>query len=94
MALRSVSTVSDFVLLIDVCPMNAIPDPVERPYDPRPYDSRYRSYDDLPPPRARRGGYDDYRGRDYDRGYREYDRGGYERGYDRGYDRRYDDRRY
>ena len=66
---------------------------MERPYDPRPYDSRYRErVDDLPPPRARRGGYDDYRGgRDYDRGgYRDYDRG-YDRG---GYERRYDDRRY
>lgn len=58
--------------------------PVERPYDPRPYDSRYsRDYD-------RRGGggrYDDYRGggrdRDYDRGgYRDYDRGDRDR--DRG----------
>ena len=70
----------------------------ERPYDPRPYDSRYsRGYggghDDY---RSRRPRYDDdgYRGgggRDYDRGsYRDYDRG-----YDRGYDRRgYDDRRY
>ncbi|KAF8225158.1 RNA-binding domain-containing protein [Tricholoma matsutake] len=56
----------------------------ERPYDPRPYDSRYsRDYD-------RRGGggrYDDYRGggrdRDYDRGgYRDYDRGDRDR--DRG----------
>jgi len=57
----------------------------ERPYDPRPYDSRYsRDYDD------RRGGsrggrYDDHRGgrdydrpRDYDRD-RERDRGGYGR---------------
>ncbi|KAJ7451225.1 hypothetical protein B0H11DRAFT_2161787 [Mycena galericulata] len=61
----------------------------ERPYDPRPYDSRYsRDYDD----RGGRGGgrrgggrYDDYRGggggggdggRDYDRGGRDYDRGG------------------
>ena len=75
---------------------------VERPYDPRPYDSRYsRDFDD------RRGGmrgrYDDYRGggggggggRDYDRGYRDYerDRGGYGRDYDRG-GRGYDDRRY
>lgn len=60
--------------------------PVERPYDPRPYDSRYsRDFDDR-----RRGGgrYDEYRGgRDYDR-YRDYDR-------DRGYGRdRYDDRRH
>lgn len=76
---------------------------VERPYDPRPYDSRYSGrggrggggggggHDDHGPPRARRAYDDDYRGgRDYDRGYRDYDRG-----YDRGpYDRRYDDRRY
>ncbi|KAH7911616.1 hypothetical protein BJ138DRAFT_896299 [Hygrophoropsis aurantiaca] len=76
----------------------------ERPYDPRPYDSRYsRDYDDRRPPRGR---YDDHRGgggggggRDYDRGgYRDYDRGGYGGGggggrdYDRG--GRYDDRRY
>ncbi|KAG1742648.1 uncharacterized protein EDB91DRAFT_1127255 [Suillus paluster] len=76
----------------------------ERPYDPRPYDSRYsRDYDD----RRRGGGRpDDHRGggRDYDRGgdrggYRDYDRGysgggggGGGRDYDRGgrdYDRRY-----
>ncbi|EKM48719.1 uncharacterized protein PHACADRAFT_266187 [Phanerochaete carnosa HHB-10118-sp] len=70
--------------------------PDERPYDPRPYDSRYsrggpRGYDDYGPPRARRAAYDDdYRGgRDYDRGYRDYDRG-----YDRAPDRRFDDRRY
>jgi len=61
----------------------------ERPYDPRPYDSRYsRDYDD------RRGGgrRDDYRGgRDYDR-HREPER---DRDRYRGdYDRRYDDRRY
>ncbi|KIJ66598.1 hypothetical protein HYDPIDRAFT_26934 [Hydnomerulius pinastri MD-312] len=73
----------------------------ERPYDPRPYDSRYsRDYDERRP----RGRYDDPRGgRDYDRGYRDYDRGndrGNERGGDRGYGRdydrggRYDDRRY
>ncbi|KAI0640147.1 hypothetical protein C8Q77DRAFT_112695 [Trametes polyzona] len=76
----------------------------ERPYDPRPYDSRY----------SRGGGHDDYRRRpryddDY-RGGRDYDRGGYGRDYERGsgggggggggygrdYDRggRYDDRRY
>ncbi|KAH7926872.1 RNA-binding domain-containing protein [Leucogyrophana mollusca] len=72
----------------------------ERPYDPRPYDSRYsRDYDDRRPPRG--GRYDDHRGgggggRDYDRGgYRDYDRGygggGGGRDYDRG---RYDDRRY
>lgn len=65
----------------------------ERPYDPRPYDSRYsRDIDDR---RGGRGRYDDYRGgRDYDRGYRDYDRGdrgGYGGRYD---DRRYDDRRY
>ncbi|KIM82250.1 hypothetical protein PILCRDRAFT_473904 [Piloderma croceum F 1598] len=73
----------------------------ERPYDPRPYDSRYsRDYEDRGG--GRRGGrYDDgYSGggrRDYDRGYgggRDYDRGGYGGGrdYDRGgrdYDRRY-----
>lgn len=66
----------------------------DRPYDPRPYDSRYaRDYDyDR---RDRRGRYDDYR-RDYDRD--RYDReryGGRDR--DRDYDRdrgRYDDRRY
>ncbi|KAF7375387.1 OPT-domain-containing protein [Mycena sanguinolenta] len=58
----------------------------ERPYDPRPYDSRYaRDFDDRG---GRRGGgrYDDYRGGgggrdygrrdDYDRGGRDYDRGG------------------
>lgn len=65
----------------------------DRPYDPRPYDSRYsRDYDDR-----RRSRYDDYPPR------REYDRGGYrdreydrDRGYDRDYDRsrRYDERRY
>lgn len=71
----------------------------ERPYDPRPYDSRYREYED----RGRGGGrnrHDDHR-RDYDRGYREHDR---ERGdrdrdreprYGRDHDRgRYDDRRH
>lgn len=71
----------------------------ERPYDPRPYDSRYvRDFRD-----DRRGGggrYDDnYRGgggryddRDrYHGGRGDRDR---DRGYDRGYDRRYDDRRY
>ncbi|KAJ8496708.1 hypothetical protein ONZ51_g920 [Trametes cubensis] len=78
----------------------------ERPYDPRPYDSRYsRGYDDN---RRRPRHDDDYRGgggRDYDRGGyggRDYDRGsgggggggggGYGRDYDRG--GRYDDRRY
>ncbi|KZS93367.1 RNA-binding domain-containing protein [Sistotremastrum niveocremeum HHB9708] len=62
-------------------------DNYERPYDPRPYDSRYsRGHDD-----DRRGGgrYREERGpRDYDRGGRDYDRGY------RDYDRRYDDRRY
>jgi len=68
----------------------------ERPYDPRPYDSRYsergggyggryddRRYDDRygAPPRYDYDRYDSRR-RDYDR-----------RDYDRGYDRRYDDRR-
>ncbi|KAJ6580726.1 hypothetical protein B0H19DRAFT_1112213 [Mycena capillaripes] len=61
----------------------------ERPYDPRPYDSRYaRDYDD----RGGRGGgrYDDYRGggRDDYRGGRDrggdYERGGRDRDYDRG----------
>jgi len=73
----------------------------ERPYDPRPYDSRYsREFDDRRGGRDRR---DDYRGggggggggRDYDR-YRDYDRER-ERGDrgDRGYGRdRYDDRRH
>ncbi|KDQ62974.1 hypothetical protein JAAARDRAFT_188608 [Jaapia argillacea MUCL 33604] len=70
----------------------------ERPYDPRPYDSRYaRDYDD-----DRRGGggggrggrYDDYRGGGGGGG------GRYDRDYDRDHarprydDRRYDDRRY
>jgi transformer-2 protein len=78
----------------------------ERPYDPRPYDSRYsRDYDD----RGGRGGgggrggrYDDHRGggRDYDRGHRDYDRGGDRGGYGGGRDYErggrggYDDRRY
>jgi len=57
----------------------------ERPYDPRPYDSRYSRDDDRRRPR-----YDERPPRDYERGgYRDYDRGGY-----RDYDRRYDDRRY
>ncbi|THH01392.1 hypothetical protein EW026_g1296 [Hermanssonia centrifuga] len=72
----------------------------ERPYDPRPYDSRYSrggggggggggrgGHDDYPPPRARRAAYDD----DYRGGGRDYDRGSYrdyDRGNDRGYDRR------
>lgn len=70
----------------------------ERPYDPRPYDSRY-SRDPASDDRRRGGRYDDYRGaRDYDRGgHREYDRGyrDYDRGY-RDYERggRYDERRY
>ncbi|KAF9074585.1 hypothetical protein BDP27DRAFT_1415998 [Rhodocollybia butyracea] len=67
----------------------------ERPYDPRPYDSRYASdYDD----RGRgRGRYDDYRDRDRDRRrddrYRDRDRYDDRRSRDR-YDRydRYDDR--
>jgi len=77
----------------------------ERPYDPRPYDSRYsRDYDERGG--GRRGGrYDDSYGgggrRDYDRGgygggrdYDRGDRGGYGGGrdFDRGgrdYDRRY-----
>jgi len=63
----------------------------ERPYDPRPYDSRYsRSDDRRRPPRHDDDGYR----RDYDRGsYRDYDRGGYG---GRDYERRggYDDRRY
>ncbi|KAG6919852.1 hypothetical protein DXG01_015559 [Tephrocybe rancida] len=84
--------------------------PVERPYDPRPYDSRYsRDYDDRGGRGGGRGGrYDDRR--DYDRGdrgggYRDYDRGGdrdrdrgYGRDFDRGGDRGgrggYDDRRH
>jgi len=81
--------------------LNSAGSAVERPYDPRPYDSRYsRDYDDR---RGGRGGgrYDDYRGgggggggggRDHDRyrdDYRDRDRG------DRGYGRdRYDDRRH
>lgn len=73
---------------------------VERPYDPRPYDSRYsRDYDDRRGGRDRR---DDYRGgggggRDHDR-YRDYDRDrdrGDRGDRDRGYGRdRYDDRRH
>ncbi|KAF4573672.1 hypothetical protein EYR36_008190 [Pleurotus pulmonarius] len=74
---------------------------VERPYDPRPYDSRY-SRDAEPDRRGGRGGggrHDDYRrdgrdgrdGRDYDRGgYRDYDRG--DRGDRGGYGGRHDDR--
>ncbi|EMD32604.1 hypothetical protein CERSUDRAFT_77305 [Gelatoporia subvermispora B] len=58
---------------------------VERPYDPRPYDSRYYrgGYEDRRPPRRHE---DDYRGP------RDHDRGGYGRDYDRGYDRGYDRR--
>ncbi|KAI0728355.1 hypothetical protein C8Q72DRAFT_834267 [Fomitopsis betulina] len=81
----------------------------ERPYDPRPYDSRYSRHDERAP---RRRYDDDYRGgsmRDDHRGggggggggYRDYDRGGYSGGGGGGgggggrdYDRRYDDRRY
>ncbi|KAI0829025.1 hypothetical protein BC628DRAFT_1361955 [Trametes gibbosa] len=79
----------------------------ERPYDPRPYDSRYNrggGYDDN---RRRPRHDDDYRGGGGREG-RDYDRGGYGRDYERGggggggygggrdYDRggRYDDRRY
>lgn len=63
--------------------------PVERPYDPRPYDSRYsRDYDD----RGRGGGrgrYDDYR-RDDRGGHRDFDKGDRDRERDRGYGRDYD----
>lgn len=68
----------------------------ERPYDPRPYDSRYYrggssgGHEERRPPR--RYEEEPHRARDYDRGYgRDYDRG-----YGRDYDRRggYDDRRY
>ncbi|KAL4068866.1 hypothetical protein V8B97DRAFT_1970382 [Scleroderma yunnanense] len=65
----------------------------ERPYDPRPYDSRYSR--DAPYDERRRGGrHDDHRGpRDYDRGgYRDHDRSYGARDYDR--PARYDDRRY
>lgn len=72
--------------------------PVDRPYDPRPYDSRYardRDYDDRRR-RPERPDYD-YRGggRDYDR-YRDDYRDSRDRGdRDRGYGRdRYDDRRH
>ncbi|EIN14325.1 RNA-binding domain-containing protein [Punctularia strigosozonata HHB-11173 SS5] len=68
----------------------------EKPYDPRPYDSRYsRDFDDRRG--APRGRYDEYRGGgggrydDYPPR-RDYDRGSYNRDYDRG--ARYDDRRY
>ncbi|KXN84967.1 hypothetical protein AN958_11812, partial [Leucoagaricus sp. SymC.cos] len=69
----------------------------ERPYDPRPYDSRYsRDYEYERRPRGgryddydRRGGRDYERRRDYDKD-RDRDR---DRGYGRDYDRgRYDDR--
>lgn len=76
----------------------------ERPYDPRPYDSRYRGYDDDRDRGGRRGSrYDDRGGgRDHDRGDRYRDDRGYGGGRDndrsygggRDYDRRYDDRRY
>jgi len=76
----------------------------ERPYDPRPYDSRYsRDYEDRGPRGGRGGRYDDHRGgggggggRDYDRGYggggggRDYDRGGYGGGGGGGGGRDYD----
>jgi RNA recognition motif-containing protein len=67
--------------------------PVERPYDPRPYDSRYsRDFDDRGGRGGGRGRYDDHR-RDYDRGgHRDYDRGDRDRDRDRdrGYGRDYD----
>ncbi|KAF8633536.1 hypothetical protein AX15_001340 [Amanita polypyramis BW_CC] len=66
----------------------------ERPYDPRPYDSRYtRDYDDR---RHGRGGrHDEHRGggRDHDR-YRDYDRGDRDRFRDHDRERRYDERRH
>lgn len=101
-ARRSAASVRD--LIICACSTfsrRSIPSPAgsERPYDPRPYDSRYARdvdrrggpprYDDYPPPR-----------RDYDRGGyggggRYDDRGGYGGGGGSRYDdRRYDDRRY
>jgi len=65
----------------------------ERPYDPRPYDSRYaRDYDERRPGRG--GRHDEYRGggRDHER-YRDHDRDRDRyRDYER--ERRYDDRRY
>ena len=75
----------------------------ERFYDPRPYDSRYAR--DFDPDDRRsgsgRGGRHEEPRRDYDRGYRDYDRGGYSGREGNGreregrdYDRRYDDRRY
>ena len=83
--LRPSKTGYGFFLLSSAKRLTEYFQPVERPYDPRPYDSRYsRDFDDR-----RRGRYDDHRGggRDYDR-YRDYDR-------DRGYGRdRYDDRRH
>ncbi|KAG6380619.1 hypothetical protein JVT61DRAFT_4985 [Boletus reticuloceps] len=65
----------------------------ERPYDPRPYDSRYTRDHEFRGGRGWRGHED--RPRDLDRGLREYDRG-YGGGGGRDYDRpgRYDDRRY
>lgn len=93
--------ISDFTLLLAA---------VERPYDPRPYDSRYsRDHDDRRGGGGGRSRYDDHRGggRDYDRPHKDYDRGGdrerggyagrdYDRGGDRGErgGRGYDDRRY
>jgi transformer-2 protein len=73
---------------------------VERPYDPRPYDSRYTRGGGDRRDDYRRRDYDrrdrdyDRRDRDYDRRDRDYDRdrGGYSNR-DRDYDRRYDDRR-
>ena len=75
----------------------------ERFYDPRPYDSRYaRDYDpDDRRSGSGRGGRHEEPRRDYDRGYRDYDRGGYSGREGNGreregrdYDRRYEDRRY
>ncbi|KAF8547141.1 hypothetical protein OG21DRAFT_1479546 [Imleria badia] len=65
----------------------------ERPYDPRPYDSRYsRDFEHRGGGRGWRGSYEDRPPRDHDRGYRDYDRGyGGGRDYDRG--GRYDERR-
>jgi len=66
----------------------------EKPYDPRPYDSRYSRVDDdrRRPRYEERGGYgrEHERGRDYERP-RDYDRRDYDRRYD---ERRVDDRRY
>src|SRR3954463_5548953 len=102
MALPSVVTVSAFIFSsLTINFGYSAGSAVERPYDPRPYDSRYsRDYDDRRGGRGGGGRYDDYRGggggggggryRDYDR---DYDRGDRDR--DRGYGRdRYDDRRH